>query len=42
MALSEYGFSQTYSNKIIDGVVGIVNEVELIQGYSTNWLYPAF
>lgn len=29
---TEYGFSQTFSNKIIDGIIGIQDKVELIQG----------
>ena len=32
MSQSEYGFSQTFSNKAIDGIVGIVDKVEYIQG----------
>ncbi len=32
MAQSEYGFSQSFSNRVIDGVVGIVDKVEFIQG----------
>lgn len=32
MAETEYGFSQTYSNRVIDGVIGIVDKVEFIQG----------
>lgn len=32
MAETEYGFSQTYSNRVIDGVIGIQDKVELIQG----------
>lgn len=32
MAQSEYGFSQTYSNRVIDGVIGIQDKIEFIQG----------
>lgn len=32
MASSEYGFAQTYSNRIINGIIGIVDKVEFIQG----------
>ncbi len=32
MALSEYGFSETYSNKTIDGIVALDSQVEYIQG----------
>ncbi|MGG7049058.1 MULTISPECIES: phage tail protein [unclassified Campylobacter] len=32
MSETEYGFSQTYSNRVIPGVVGIVDRVEYIQG----------
>lgn len=32
MADSEYGFSQTYSNRVIDGIIGIIDTVEYIQG----------
>lgn len=32
MSASEYGFSQTYSNRVIPGIIGIENPVELIHG----------
>ena len=32
MAETEYGFSQTFSNKVIGGITGIVDTVEFIQG----------
>lgn len=32
MAETEYGFSQTFSNRVIDGIIGIQDKVELIQG----------
>ena len=32
MSESEYGFSQTYSNKVIPGIIGIQDKVEFIQG----------
>ncbi|MGP1580329.1 MAG: phage tail protein [Wolinella sp.] len=32
MSESEYGFSQTFSNRVISGIIGIQDTVELIQG----------
>lgn len=32
MASSDFGFAQTYSNRIIDGVIGIIDTIEYIQG----------
>lgn len=32
MASSEYGFAQSFSNRVIDGVIGIVDKVEFISG----------
>lgn len=32
MAETEYGFSQTFSNRVIGGITGIVDNVEFIQG----------
>lgn len=32
MASNEYGFSMTYSNKVIDGIIGVQDPVEFIQG----------
>ncbi|WP_257617161.1 phage tail protein [Campylobacter pinnipediorum] len=32
MAETEYGFSQTYSNRVIPGITGLVDTVEYIQG----------
>lgn len=32
MASGEYGFAQSFSNRIIDGVISIVDEVEFISG----------
>lgn len=32
MASSDYGFAQTYSNRVIDGIIGIVDTIEYIQG----------
>lgn len=32
MSETEYGFSQTYSNKVIPGIIGIQDKVEFIQG----------
>ncbi|MGH1601725.1 phage tail protein [Campylobacter majalis] len=32
MSETEYGFSQSFSNRVIDGIIGIQDKVELIQG----------
>ncbi|MDO7253884.1 phage tail protein [Helicobacter cappadocius] len=32
MASSEYGFAQSFSNRIIDGIIGIVDKTEFISG----------
>ncbi|TLD97678.1 phage tail protein [Helicobacter jaachi] len=32
MASSDYGFAQTYSNRVIDGVIGIIDTIEYLQG----------
>ncbi|PAF49209.1 phage tail protein [Helicobacter sp. 12S02232-10] len=32
MNQSEYGFAQTFSNRILDGIIGIVDKVEFISG----------
>ncbi|TLD80184.1 phage tail protein [Helicobacter sp. MIT 05-5293] len=32
MASSDFGFAQTYSNRIIDGIIGVVDTIEYIQG----------
>lgn len=32
MASSEYGFAKTYSNKVIDGIISVIDSVEYLQG----------
>lgn len=32
MASSDFGFAQTYSNRTIDGIIGIIDTIEYIQG----------
>lgn len=32
MASSEYGFAQSFSNRVIEGIVGIIDKVEFISG----------
>ncbi len=32
MASSDYGFAQTYSNRVIDGIIGVVDTIEYLQG----------
>ncbi|PAF50847.1 phage tail sheath family protein [Helicobacter sp. 13S00477-4] len=32
MSASEYGFAQTFSNRLIDGIIGVVDKVEFISG----------
>lgn len=32
MASSDFGFAHTYSNKVIDGVIGVIDTIEYIQG----------
>lgn len=32
MASSDYGFAQSYSNRVIDGIIGVVDSIEYLQG----------
>ena len=32
MASSEYGFAQSYSNRVIDGVIGVIDTIDYVQG----------